>query len=185
MTKSTASITSTAFSTMTLSCPCFLAMSMRLWKRPTSIRTGRLLRYCLSSRAASFLPRRSSSRPRWARDPRVGRLQVCEKSPLIRVQTGIPLLLHLPDVVACADPGARRYQLLGDLRVVEATEIRHPQLREAVVPVVPVDEQDGAIRHSLPPKKKPRRVAEARHRGAKACRPVGHQVTTTLRYSHS
>jgi hypothetical protein len=55
-------------------------------------------------------------------------------------------------------------ELLGDLAVVKKAAIRNADVTQSVKPVVAVDENDCSIRHSHH-QKKPRRVAETRHRG--------------------
>ena len=52
------------------------------------------------------------------RNASVGRLEAAQESALISVEAGIANILDLPDVVARGDPGTRRDQLLGHLRVV-------------------------------------------------------------------
>src|SRR5437870_4091328 len=102
------------------------------------------------------------------RDAVIGRLQSGEEASLVSIKLSTELLLHAADVIASAEPRPGwRDDLLGNLGVVELEEVGEPYLFEAVIPVVPVDEENRPIQGQAPapPKQKPRCVACARHRG--------------------
>src|SRR5437588_12621319 len=85
------------------------------------------------------------------RDPRVGVLKPGEETPLLRVHLLALLLSDSTDVVSCANPVARRDKLFGGSLVVQARTILDTDVAKRVVPVVPVDEKYGSVRHKKTP----------------------------------
>ena len=74
------------------------------------------------------------------------------------VQSGVPPLLHLTDVVSCPNPALRSNKLLGELRVVRRKPVGQADRPKRVVPIVPVDERDRAVGHGAVKYKTARRV---------------------------
>lgn len=81
------------------------------------------------------------------REARIRAFEAGKKAPLLRVQRRVELLVDLTDVVTGRDPFARTEQFLGDLPSVEARAIFYIHVAKRVIPVVPIDENYGTVRH--------------------------------------
>ncbi len=66
---------------------------------------------------------------------------------MVGVEALILRLLDFADVVAGAEPLSGTHQFLRDLAVVESTSVPNSEPGQGVVPVIPVNEENGAVCH--------------------------------------